>query len=247
MRLGNQGFGQMYEWMYEKHHYDNKFTLSSLQSLIVQAQSHKGRVFNSKIMWTHLFRNLLPLLPYEAWPEWFGNNIHIITMDREDKMNQAVSFQKAANDKRWQGLKPKEDFTNDVIIDKYGDTTVNQIINCSIWALQRPRAKGLQWLKDNNISIIKNVRYSNLYSDTEELLLLLEKEGIPYQNRLRRNLSSIQSNNVNTLMKELMVEELKISEKEFDGLSLDQLDEIQRDLVEMEKRQKPKTLKEFMS
>jgi hypothetical protein len=48
-------------------------------------------------------------------------------------------------------------------------------------------------------------------------------------------------------MKELMVEELKISEKEFDGLSLDQLDEIQRDLVEMEKRQKPKTLKEFMS
>jgi len=244
-QIANAGFGTMKEWMLADHHYDGQLTLSAIHSLIALSdQAEIGRTFNVKIMWGHLFNEVLPILPYEAWNDWFGQ-MHIITIEREDKMNQAVSFQKCFCDNKWQLKAKAENETDDMIIDKYGDTTINQIINRVVWGLAKPREDGKKWLKDNNVPVIKNILYSNLYSDTEEAITLLKGKTQPVMRVPRIPYEGfIQSNNVNELLKEFMIEILGISEKTFDNLPLDDLHKIQRDI---EKSSPHKTFKEFMS
>ena len=226
------GYGVMREWMFKKQHYKGKITLDSVHSIIsttIQTQMRGRKIFSAKIMWNDLFNGLLPILPYEVWPEWFGET-HFLTIEREDKLSQIASFHKALVDDKWFTRKKQEaeNITFDEIVEIYGDSTIPQILSGTIWAVYMQTERGKKWITDNKIPIVKNLRYSSLQKDVEDTLKILKKRDVPSLEipmEVKHMIPVKQRNNVNSLLKEYIKEMLSVTEEEFNALSLKELRE----------------------
>lgn len=245
-RLSKAGFGITREWFYDKTHYCENLTLDSIHTLINVSRVMCGRTFSAKIMWGHLIETVLPILPYEVWPEWFGN-MHFLIIERGDKLSQACSLNKAWKDNEWYCGQNEiiEDTTTDKLISIYGGITINEFLHETMWAVHYYQEQGERWIKENDIPILKRINYSNLESDTQEALKLLREKNVPRIQKPKPWYKSPvkQANNVNDLLKAFVTETLKITEDEFNTFTSD---DISGYLKEFEKDNTNISFKDFL-
>lgn len=245
-RLSKAGFGVTREWMYKGRYYTGELSLNAVHSVIKTSLETVGRTFSTKIMWHDLFDDFLPILPYEAWPDWFGET-RFLTIEREDKLGQVTSLLKARYDNEWYVRHTNKDLVKDVkhddIVDVYGNIRINGILKNYHWILINQLA-GERWIEKNNIPILKKLSYSNLHSDSEEVINLLRESGIPrIDSKSWHNSPVKQSNNTNDLLKAFVTETLKVTEDEFNSFTTENLNDY---LKEFEKDDTNISFKDFL-
>ena len=243
-RLCKAGYGVTREWMWKNRYYTGELSLNAVHSVIKTSLAIAGRTFSAKIMWQHLFDDLLPILPYEEWPDWFGET-RFLVLEREDKLSQVTSLLKAKYDNEWYyGHKDVvKDANHSNIVDVYGNIKIDDTIKNYRWILKNQYA-GERWIEENNIPILKRLSYSNLDSDTDETIKLLKESGVPRVNpKPCLNTPIKQSNNINDLLKAFVKETLKVTEDEFNAFTLDDLESY---LNEFKKDDKGISFKDFL-